>query len=448
MKLCQTLIVDDEKEIRDGLASWNWMDVGVEIVACCSHGIEALRYISSHPVDVVIADIRMPFMGGLELLEILSNEYAFIKVIILSAYDEFSYARKSLQLRADDYLLKPVSEDELKRAVTKSFSYNDAAIEAEHRLHALKQKSFELQRILRNSFLYNLFSGQFKSESTIRVEGSSDWFTMGTLEMDAIEYSAGIIRLDRFMDAASLLKNSESEQLSFALDFILNRHWHHRFGYYLVDRESLEVLLLIKGAASRQALDNLMQSLLDYKSLFKSTFTIIAGPTVTSKEDVAVSLKIARRNLVKSDANSIMICEPAGQDLPLRENQTRDFKPSDLPNDKPESAILIAAKKYIEKNYADDLTLDEVAEKVYVSPHYLSALFKNSGDTFLKYLTSTRITTAKLNLRNLRYKVYEVADMVGYQDPAYFSEIFKKTTGMTPSEYRSVVQYAEESFRE
>jgi two-component system response regulator YesN len=100
------------------------------------------------------------------------------------------------------------------------------------------------------------------------------------------------------------------------------------------------------------------------------------------------------------------------------------------------SVILVHAKQYILDHYHRSITLQEVADHVYVSQGHLSALFKETGETYLRFLTSVRMKKATELLRDPFIKVYEVVEKVGYTDPAYFSEVFKKYTGKTPNEFR------------
>lgn len=101
--------------------------------------------------------------------------------------------------------------------------------------------------------------------------------------------------------------------------------------------------------------------------------------------------------------------------------------------------ILMTAEQYMKKNYADSLTLQSVAEQVYVTPVWLSKLFKKEKrSTFLEYLTDIRMEKSKDLLGDIRYKIYQISQLVGYKDPVHFAKLFKKTTGMTPKEYRNL----------
>jgi two-component system, response regulator YesN len=98
-------------------------------------------------------------------------------------------------------------------------------------------------------------------------------------------------------------------------------------------------------------------------------------------------------------------------------------------------------KEYIIKHYNEDITLNRIAEVVYVNSSYICDLFKTqTGENFVDYLTKIRIEKAKVLLRNVKIKTYEVGQMVGYEDATYFSKVFKKVVGVSPSEYRNIVE--------
>ena len=113
------LVADDEKKLLSGLCDfYPWNDLGYQIVARVENGQKALEYISKNPVDVVLTDIAMPVMTGLELAEILSREHPEIKIVFLSGYMEFKYAQQALRYGVQDYILKPVKTDALRKTFT------------------------------------------------------------------------------------------------------------------------------------------------------------------------------------------------------------------------------------------------------------------------------------------------------------------------------------------
>ena len=105
--------------------------------------------------------------------------------------------------------------------------------------------------------------------------------------------------------------------------------------------------------------------------------------------------------------------------------------------EKESESVVARAKAYIKENYQKDISLDDVSRMVDISPYYFSKLFKQEqGEGFVEYLTRTRMTAARQLLRTPQYSIKEICAMCGYGDPNYFSRIFKRYEGVTPSEYR------------
>ena len=112
------LLVDDEALIREAVSeNVKWEEYGYELAGSCENGREALEFIEKNPVDVVLTDICMPYMDGMELSEKLSEGYPSIKIIILSGYDDFDYAKKAIKYGVKEYLLKPITAEEMGEAL-------------------------------------------------------------------------------------------------------------------------------------------------------------------------------------------------------------------------------------------------------------------------------------------------------------------------------------------
>ncbi|WP_105614680.1 response regulator transcription factor [Vallitalea okinawensis] len=108
------IIIDDEEEIRDGLSNYfPWDDMGYEVTAAFDNGIAAINYLNTNPVDVILSDIKMPMMDGIELASYVRDHYPSIKVIFLSGHKEFEYARQALQYGVREYIVKPTKFNEL-----------------------------------------------------------------------------------------------------------------------------------------------------------------------------------------------------------------------------------------------------------------------------------------------------------------------------------------------
>ena len=142
-ELVTLLISDDEPAIRNGLASLPWADHGISLVGTARNGIETLRFAEEKKVDIFLMDIRMPGMSGMEVGEAVLQRNPQARVIFLSGYGEFEYARRALAMQAYDYLLKPSSPSEILKCVERARDYVLRQREEErggdHQLHAPHQ---------------------------------------------------------------------------------------------------------------------------------------------------------------------------------------------------------------------------------------------------------------------------------------------------------------------
>lgn len=137
-------IVDDEWTIREGLSKTvPWEDWGIQCVGTARNGTEALDYLHHHPVDILLTDIRMPGIDGLDLIEAVKSINSEIKIIILTGHNEFTYAQRAIKLDADDFLLKPTNFDELEKTIKNLVSH----------LHSDKDKQTELLSIYMNNYI-------------------------------------------------------------------------------------------------------------------------------------------------------------------------------------------------------------------------------------------------------------------------------------------------------
>ncbi|MFC5529626.1 response regulator transcription factor [Cohnella yongneupensis] len=153
------LFVDDEILVREAIRTqMNWAEYGFDCIGVSEDGIEALEFIEQNKPDVVLTDIGMPFMDGLELTKELSEKYPLIKVIILTGYDDFEYAQQAIKMQAVDYILKPVTADELGGVLGKLRSELDLARREKQDYEHLKRQLTESMPLLRERFLERMLT--------------------------------------------------------------------------------------------------------------------------------------------------------------------------------------------------------------------------------------------------------------------------------------------------
>ncbi|RUS43544.1 response regulator [Cohnella sp. AR92] len=527
------IIVDDEVLVRQAIKSqMNWAELGFECSGVYEDGADALESMEREEADVVLTDIGMPFMDGLELTRELAAKYPQAKVIILTGYDDFDYAQQALKLQAVDYILKPVTSSELGAVLSKLREELDAKRNREQDYEQLKRELAESMPVLRERFLERLMTSEMPVRQ--REEGMSyfrlEWAGPHLVELavDVDEYNwelpasitdQQLIRFAVFNVAQELIAKSEgtavfrdrenrvlallsgndpqelqekalsvAEEVHQAVTAILPVKLSIGIGCSCRDREDL----LFAHRTALSALeyrfvigDNAIIRLSDVEQRRRpEELSVVAWEnefvtklkTGTSEEmDEAVDRLFAdiRKSLLPLEICQMYLqrlvltivhtsyemtsgeqkgTEPAYspvQQMAFLESldETQEWmrelcrstiaKIRSLREDQSASQVN-KALEYVRRNLKDpDLSLISACKHISMSPSYFSAIFKQrTGRTFIEQVTYARMERAKELLANTSMKSYEVAHEVGYGDPHYFSGVFKKYAGDTPTDYR------------
>ena len=168
MDLYRIILVDDEEEVRKSIIrKIDWTSVGFTVVGDAENGEEALEKIEGLEPDVVLTDIRMPYMDGLTLAERIRQKYPSMKIVISSGYDDFEYAKRAIKLNVTEYILKPVNVEEL-TAILKRIKTNlDEEIEQKRNVTLLRENYRKSLPILREQFLKDLISRPMEKETVL-----------------------------------------------------------------------------------------------------------------------------------------------------------------------------------------------------------------------------------------------------------------------------------------
>lgn len=169
MELYRIILVDDEEEVRKSIVrKIGWEETGFQVAGDAENGEDALEKIEALEPDVVLTDIRMPYMDGLTLAERIRQKYPSMKIVIFSGYDDFEYAKQAIKLNVTEYILKPVNVEEL-TAILKRIKVNlDQEIEQKRNVSLLRENYIRSLPILRENFLNELISRHMEPET---VEG-------------------------------------------------------------------------------------------------------------------------------------------------------------------------------------------------------------------------------------------------------------------------------------
>ncbi|WP_029233275.1 response regulator transcription factor [Butyrivibrio sp. VCB2006] len=401
--MTKVFLVEDEFVVREGIKNnINWESHGYDFCGEASDGEVAYSMIQKEQPDIVITDIKMPFMDGLQLSRLIKAEFPWIEIILLTGYEDFQYAREAIRIGVSCYLSKPISGDNLLKEV-------DALAEK------VEEKKQERKYALR-------YEAEMQERTEAIKHGISE------IETFMADFYNG-----RYFPTQNPSSASEDE----IIPEIDPKH---------IDRKYIKEFLRRGDESETEVyLDEFFKRI--GRNAIKSTML---------RQYVAMDVYFCVADFVENDLGAgrdkldakIAIPTP---EIFAEENRTREYLAGAI-----RAAIEIRDNNYsgkyhdmvkeslayIEEHYSEDeLSLNTLAAHVNFSPNHLSAVFKQeTGQPFIKYLTDFRMEKAKELLCTTAKKSNEIGLMVGYKDPHYFSYLFKKTQGVTTTQYRSGMQ--------
>ncbi|MGO4372275.1 response regulator [Paenibacillus sp. MCAF20] len=238
------LIVDDEALVREAIQEgMNWESMGLVCAGTCEDGIEALEFIEREKPDIVMTDIGMPFMNGIELTRELSVRYPDIKVIILTGYDEFEYAQQALKMKVADYIMKPVTAMEMEEILVRIAGQMDMENKQKRDYERLEQQLNESMPLLKERFLERLVTSSMTAKQ--RSE-SYDYFQIAWSGPFLVELAVDVDELELKLPSTP----SDDELFRFAIYNITKEVMERYAGAEVFrDREN-RVLVLLSGSDS------------------------------------------------------------------------------------------------------------------------------------------------------------------------------------------------------
>lgn len=401
------MIVDDEQVFRDGLRqNIDWAQNGLSVVAEAQNGREALSLIDSARPDVVLTDILMPEMDGLELAEQLRRTHPEIKVIMLTVMDGFAEMRRSLRAQVIDYVLKFNYREETLPAVLKACQM----LERERLILSETSKlHYTDVNFLRECILGNL-SGTEAME-LVRAEHAQLAGLKATVILAALPETTPQEETGLYLQLQWELKNLEVPEMK----------------SYIVDPGNRACLVLFQPACSDSDQVHLWRTVLRHLS---------------AKTEAYASLRVGVGGMKDGPGELVESFGEAELALSMTALKgTNLIFQFNLLGDRSSYQILMQkAAEYIDSHYHNsELSLGEVSDQFYLSPSYFSTVFKRAfGMGFNEYLTMVRLNHAERLLTDSALRTYEIAERVGYASPQYMSILFKRHFGCSLSEYRKL----------
>ncbi len=534
MSLYRIMLVDDEEEVRTAIIrKIDWEKLGFVVVGDAENGQDALEKIDQLEPDVIMTDIRMPYMDGLTLASRIRQKYPAIKILIFSGYDDFEYAQQAIKLNVTEYILKPVNVEELSEILTRVRMNLDEEIEQLRDVRLLRERYRSSLPILRELFLNDLVRDSTGRDTEARLR------EYGVDILDARKWVVAVVEPepDASHKGHELSIHKEQELIPISVRQLLVDHLKD---YYRLETfnsaAGIAVIVAVEGDNSLTALiDQFGAICKETRRILETTITIGIGQGCTDLSQMSRSYQsavdalgykaivgagstiyindmepVSRGRLLldtkdESDLINAVKFGPESEiteilrritakmdDVKVHSSQcqmylfsivnclTRLMQRHDLDiaelfdrqdpytelaveglrreeflekitqlacrmhqsmsqeRDNTTKKVILEAKQYIQEHYQNpDLSVEAMCRQLHMSPAYFSTVFKKeTGQTYINYLTEIRLEKAVELLNTTKDKTYVIAQKVGYQEQNYFSYVFKKRFGVSPTRYR------------
>ena len=470
------MIVEDEFLVRAGLrTSIDWNAEGFEIVAEAQNGEEALELYQRYHPSIIITDIRLPKMDGIEMMKELRKQKAKVSFIVVSAYDDFQYAKESIGIGVANYLLKgDLDVCELKETLHSLIREPNLEKDGRDSEHPKMLKALYLCKDVAEfaaqiweqspSCLYLLFfrarnanprmleamvcdllSGKDIECIKLEDEGGSWFLYAGTPEgQDQItEELAHMFR--RYVDEKITIARSENlyqytDMKEAVYHVLLSYEYRSNQAYRIRDgrQEEKEAIRQIRstenGLAEKLRFQKYEEAQEQLEELHHR-IVILGAPSVLSAS-VYRLLGVLAECDEELHASRLYENIMGSLSLPCI-FETLSALIGDIQMKKEDDNIyVLKVKEFIEQNYREPLRIKDLSDYIHVSPNYLGKLFYvNTGEHLRDYINSVKLEKAGKLLASRKYQVSEVAVMVGIEDQRYFSKLFKKYYGVPPKEF-------------
>ena len=499
----QLVVVDDEDKIRRGMTQFvPWSELGFHVAADFADGASALQYVLRNPVDVVLTDIRMDGMSGLELCDRIHKHDKRIQLVILSAHQDFAYAKEALKYQVVAFLTKPTEIQEIKQTFREIYRnllsrLDEVKKQEQEQLRSLQLLPLLLRNLL-NEIVTDFFGSRAELEQAATLRGLSLGYPCVTGVLVFPGSEGDLAAINTIFKA--FRKNwDEGDENSVS--------WSHPLG----SRELFFAVLGIEGQESKQFLDQVRnrieQAISDFSLVFgqalmvenltswatvsdwfdhrKDLVRMAASPTwqnflesidevISSTQELLPSLKDQLTSLDLEQQKSLLLSlndrvqnyylqfqiqdpllssaeaqttrnridrvQSPFEALTLAESLVGTFDQVRLKyRSQVDKIVVDRVKSHILARFSQDISLADAAQIAGLNPAYFSRLFKQkTGMNFIDYLTKIRMDQAKTLLQKRELTIAEVSRKVGYKSDKYFIKVFRKMVGYTPKDFSRI----------
>lgn len=530
MVFYKMILVDDEEDVRISIEKKiDWQSLGFEIVGSVNNGEEALELAEQKHIDVVMTDIKMPFMDGLTLSAKLKENYKNTKVVLYSGFDDFEFAREAIHLEVEEYLLKPIRAKDLEEVFRRIKDNLDKEFDERRNLETLHDYYQKSIPMMREQLLAGMLEGKFEEsqvETLIESYGmdfSAPFYCVSVLGGDSLkgrrEIQTGQMlmlslmnlakeyldkhfkcnvfmffgkivviaqlqdekRINRFVYHVNQVCKMGTRMLDIKVDAGIGQAYSQRiqisssyaeakvaFNYRMFGDENGHVIYIndvepkvqetdYQGLAGisniihavrfgteeevNASIDRFIVGLKENKTTVQE-YQLILMEMVTEMLKLLRSYQIDSAEVFGVEFFPYQIIEKIPSldiySVWLKETHIEIWNLIRKRRTHSTNVLTEKAKDYIERHYAkSDLSVDDLCNYLNISATYFSVMFKKEmGMSFVSYLTKVRLEHAVELLNHTEDKSYIIAEKVGYTEPNYFSYVFKKQYGVSPSKYR------------
>ncbi len=389
--MLKTLFVDDERLIREGISNLiDWKLITGQELMLAENGDAALEYLENNDCDIVITDIYMQDINGIELAKCIKEKWPSVIVILLSAYEDFEYAQKAIEVGVFKYLLKPVIPEELEEAVQEAILQVQINLEMQNRIDHSQKILEDYKRELERNLWKDLLYGNIRNldEITERVK------KINMQNVSSIIYTV----VYEASDESAFFRHQEE------LERIIESCFH---GYIAVIFMGNQMVIILNEK-------NLKSTLYAFRDLAKEILNV---------------------NLFMGEGSSI-------NDLLMLQSSV-EFAKYSIQKEKEDSKdsatqIVLESIKMIQEGINNvDFSINTIAKSLYLTPAYFSRIFKKKmGMTCIDFIKNYRINLAKELLQNTDLSIQQISEKTGYATVYYFSQQFKQATGESPGNFR------------
>ncbi|MGZ9585999.1 response regulator transcription factor [Paenibacillus marinisediminis] len=449
------MIADDEALEREGI-EWivNRMMPNTFEIIHAENGRIAIQKAYEFRPHIIMMDIKMPGIQGLEALKEIKAHNPQVKMILVTAYEYFEYAKEALSIGVKEYLVKPAKRDHIVELLKRLLAEIDQDQRKRDEEFAIRDKFYQLLPLAETELALVFMTDQVNEMEAGQLV---DILDLSTAKGCALVLALSDMRQPSQMELDKEKKRIYETVKTVAKGYIKDRvgcvvssmvHWH--MAIFLLEKDAVtddtlreEALGLaaklienlyeqrgidvIAGIGSvRVDIEGIRRSY--FEGVFASTFHKQWGSICHFEDLIIPSLEGPGVSADSDIANHST--EPTYVEIAIQ--QIREER------ERSTWSVIDNATTFIQEKFCEELSLEDVADHVHLNSHYFSKVFKQqTGETFIDYVTKLRINKAKELIRNGQLSLKEICYLVGYKDPNYFSRVFKKAAGVSPTEYRN-----------